>query len=44
MEETGNSGFDRLQVNEELSPKLQKATSRILGNLYEEENDAAGDE
>ena len=40
MEETGNSGFDRLQVNEELSPELQKATDRILGNLYEEENGA----
>ena len=40
MEETGNSGFDRLRVNEELSSELQKATSRILGNLYEEENGA----
>ena len=30
MEETGNSGFDRLRVNEELSPELQKRPTAFL--------------
>ena len=30
MEETGNSGFSGLKVNEELSPELKEETSRIL--------------
>ena len=38
MEETGNSGFSGLKVNEELSPELKEETSRILSNIYKKEN------
>lgn len=34
MEETGNSGFSGLKVNEELSLELKEETSRILSNIY----------
>ncbi len=38
MEERGTSAFSELKVNEELPPELQEEISRILSNIYEEEN------
>ena len=38
LDKMGNSAFSGLKVNEELSLDLRQEVSRILSNIYEEEN------